>query len=1181
MAEAHKYKAFISYSRKDRDSARRLQRELESYVVPRAVQIPGLDRRTLKRPLKPVFRDESELVPGQDLPERIRQGLAQSESLIVVCSPDAVRSEWVEKEIVDFTRLGKGGRILAVVVGGEPNAAARGFASENEALPRALRFHVEADGTIGSKPADPLWVDRRENVADRRQMFLRIVGALLDLQSLDDLILRERQAERRRRLIAQGIAAAMTVLAILASGAGWIAYQQRGKAVFARDRAVQAQMRLLTQAAAERLKENDIAGAQRIVLEVLSNRETGRPPAAISVFQEMRAADPLLAVLSGHGATVGSAAYSPDGRRIVTASNDKTARIWDAVTGAQLVVLAGHTDLVYSAAFSPDGRRIVTASEDKTARIWDAVTGAQSVVLSGHEAAVSTAAWSPDGRRIVTASDDKTARIWDAVTGAELAPLSGHTDHLISAAWSPDGSRIVTASADKTARIWNAVTATQLAVLSGHGAAVYGAAYSPDGRRIVTASEDKTARIWDAATATQLAVLAGHAARVVTAAWSPDSQHIVTASNDGTARIWDAVADTQLAVLSGHGASVFSAAYSPDGRRIVTASDDNTARIWDVVPHAQLAVLSGHSGFVESARYSPDGRRIVTASEDKTARIWDAATDAKLMVFAGHGDTVFCAAWSPDGKRIVTASVDRTARIWDAVTGAQFAVLAGHTDLVFSAAWSPDGRRIVTASEDKTARIWDAATGTELIALAGHGDHVTSAAYSPDGKRIVTASDDRTVRIWDAVTGAQLAVLSGHGDRVISAAFSPNGRRIVTASFDKIARVWDAVTGAQLVVLAGHRDLVYYAAWSPDGGRIVTASADNTARIWDAVTGTQLAVLAGHDARVVSVSWSPDGNRIVTASNDNTARIWDARIPAGLDSQIVWADAAELNPVSGIERSDLGLPPDTRVRTWPMNASACDRTAAAPYDPDRQSQGVGQDSISADVATSACAQSFAKSGNALRSIYQMGRALLAKRDFNGARRQFELAISEGYRSARVDLGNLLLQNSAGMLDPERAVSLFEEAWNEGVPLAAFELGRLYEYGVRGKEAAWRSTLRPNVSKAWLWYHRGADVGEPNALARFGERGDRTASAETNMAKRDALMLDTFRYYAAAAERAHDEDWLDDAWQNWRYRRATLARLLARDGMMQQVADAYTGVREKWRPQPPTLAERIERWLAAN
>jgi TPR repeat protein len=191
-----------------------------------------------------------------------------------------------------------------------------------------------------------------------------------------------------------------------------------------------------------------------------------------------------------------------------------------------------------------------------------------------------------------------------------------------------------------------------------------------------------------------------------------------------------------------------------------------------------------------------------------------------------------------------------------------------------------------------------------------------------------------------------------------------------------------------------------------------------------------------------------------------------------------------------------------------------------------------------------------------------------------------LAISEGYRSARVDLGNLLLQPSAGMLDPERAVSLFEEAWNEGVPVAAFELGRLYEYGVRGREAAWRSTLRPNAPKAWLWYHRGADVGEPNALARFGERGDRTAAAETGTAKRDALMLDTFRYYAAAAERAHDEDWPDDAWQNWRYRRATLARLLARDGMMQQVADAYAGVREMWRPRPPTLAERIGRWLAA-
>jgi hypothetical protein len=157
---------------------------------------------------------------------------------------------------------------------------------------------------------------------------------------------------------------------------------------------------------------------------------------------------------NGHAGAVGSAAFSPDGTRIVTASFDHTARVWDAKTGAALATLSGHTDTVYSAAFSPDGTRIVSASRDNTARVWDAKTGTALATLSGHTGGVRNAAFSPDGARIVTASDDKTARVWDAKTGAALATLSGHTGAVYDAAFSPDGTRIVTASEDNTARVW-------------------------------------------------------------------------------------------------------------------------------------------------------------------------------------------------------------------------------------------------------------------------------------------------------------------------------------------------------------------------------------------------------------------------------------------------------------------------------------------------------------------------------------------------------------------------------------------------------------------------------------------------------------------------------------------------------------------------------------------------------
>jgi hypothetical protein len=211
------------------------------------------------------------------------------------------------------------------------------------------------------------------------------------------------------------------------------------------------------------------------------------------------------------------ALFSSDWKRVSTLSA-KTASIWDAETGAEIAVLKGHEDEVTSAAFTPDGKRIVTASGDGTARLWDTETGAEIAVLKGHEDRVSSASFSPDGRRIVTASDDGTARLWDAESGAEIAVLRGHAKKVIDAAFSPDGKRVATASEDNAARLWDAETGAEIAVFKGHEKRVFEVAFSPDGKRVATASGT---RLWDAETGAAIAVLKGHEDRVSSASFSP------------------------------------------------------------------------------------------------------------------------------------------------------------------------------------------------------------------------------------------------------------------------------------------------------------------------------------------------------------------------------------------------------------------------------------------------------------------------------------------------------------------------------------------------------------------------------------------------------------------------------------------------------------------------------------
>jgi WD40 repeat protein len=610
---------------------------------------------------------------------------------------------------------------------------------------------------------------------------------------------------------------------------------------------------------------------------------------------DARTGSPLLE-LKGHTNRVTSAAFSPDGARIVTGSWDQTARVWDTRTGSPLLELKGHTSSVTSATFSPDGSRIATGSHDHTARIWDAVTGSALLELKGHTSMVSSAAFSCDGARIVTGGGDHSARVWDARIGSPLLELKGHTEPVTSAAYSPDGARIVTGSYDRMARVWDARTGSPLLELKGHAETVSSAAFSPDGARIVTGSHDHTARVWDARTGSPLLELKGHTHYLWSAAFSPDGAHIVTGSHDHTARVWDARTGSPRLEFKGHTSEVSSAAFSPDGALIVSASGDQMARVWDARTGSLLLELKGHSGMVYSAAFSRDGDRIVTGSGDQTARVWDARTGSPLLEVKGHSGMVYSVAFSPDGSRIVTGSQDPTARVWDARTGSPLLELKGHTRVFSSVAFSPDGSRIVTGGDDQPARIWDARTGAQVLELRGHTGVFSSVAFSPDGARIVTGNGDQAARVWDARTGSALLELKGHSGMVYSVAFSPDGSRILTGSIDQTARVWDARTGAPLLELKGHTDRVKSVAFSPDGARIATGSNDQTVRVWDGVTVSPRLELRGHTGLVTSVAFSPDGARIVTGSGDQTARVWDTRTGSSLlelkgHTSTVWSAA--------------------------------------------------------------------------------------------------------------------------------------------------------------------------------------------------------------------------------------------------------------------------------------------------
>jgi len=291
-----------------------------------------------------------------------------------------------------------------------------------------------------------------------------------------------------------------------------------------------------------------------------------------------------------------------------------------------ILTFTGHTDIVFSVTFSPDGTKVLTGSNDKTARLWDAASGAEIRTFIGHTSSVESVAFSPDGTRVLSGSVDGSARLWDAATGVQIRTFTGHTDYVRSVAFSPDGTKVLTGAgyADSTARLWDAATGAHIRTFSGHTDSVPSVAFSPDGAQVLTCGGwDKTARLWNAWTAEQIRTFTGHTGWVGSVAFSPDGTKVLT-GGDNTARLWDAGTGAQIRTFSGHTDRVWSVAFSPDGSQVLTGSWDNTAKLWDAATGACIRTFTGHTHRVWSVAFSPDGTKVLTGNEHKTAMLWDA-----------------------------------------------------------------------------------------------------------------------------------------------------------------------------------------------------------------------------------------------------------------------------------------------------------------------------------------------------------------------------------------------------------------------------------------------------------------------------------------------------------------------------------------------------------------------------
>ena len=304
--------------------------------------------------------------------------------------------------------------------------------------------------------------------------------------------------------------------------------------------------------------------------------------------------------------------------------------------GTTLYTYHGHRNAITAVAWSPDGKRIASASYDRTVQVWDAVTGHLFVTYRGHRNWVSAIAWSPDGKYIASASFDRTVQVWGAATGRRLLTYYGHTDTVASVAWSPDGSRLASASYDKTVQVWTLGKSGRgdtLFTYHGHFSWVTAVAWSPDGKKIASAGTDRTVQVWNPATGRTLLIYIGHLNIVTAVAWSPDGKKIASVSFDKTVQVWDATTGKFLWLYCCRG-WVNGVVWSPDGRYVASANTNKTVQIWNSTTGQGVLTYSNHRSEVLTVSWSPDRMRIASGDDDGLVRVWQAPLlETKVSLF--------------------------------------------------------------------------------------------------------------------------------------------------------------------------------------------------------------------------------------------------------------------------------------------------------------------------------------------------------------------------------------------------------------------------------------------------------------------------------------------------------------------------------------------------------------------
>ncbi|MEM1008472.1 MAG: WD40 repeat domain-containing protein, partial [Myxococcota bacterium] len=446
-----------------------------------------------------------------------------------------------------------------------------------------------------------------------------------------------------------------------------------------------------------------------------------------------------------------SLAFSKDGKLLFVGT--ESSSILAMNLEGQIQYELKHRSHVYALHISPDGKSLLSASQDRTAKLWSLETQ-KEVYTFGHGETVVDAIFNNNGRQILTGSTDNTAKLWDAQTGKQIRTFAGDKDDVRGVGFGSNGT-VWTLTSKGVLRIWNTSDGTEAQKIEKLGDIID--AQAVDAGTILYTTEFERVVAYLPQAQRPKYRLSLHLERGKQGLLLTNPQRVASVDqNAKKVRVWS-TEDGRESLLEGHTDQVMAMAAFPKKGLLFTVGRDRTLRIWNKAGQSQ-AVIRGLPTIASAIVAAPDEKSIFVGLWNGDILQYNPDTGKVQKTFSGHTGRVNDLSIQADGKRLVSASDDLQARIWDVASARSLHTLQ-HTNLVFTAAFAPKGDQIATGTWDKEINLWNANTGTRLKQLEGSDNSVRDIAWDPKGQRLVSIGYDRKVRLWSVPEGKVIRIV--------------------------------------------------------------------------------------------------------------------------------------------------------------------------------------------------------------------------------------------------------------------------------------------------------------------------------------------------------------------------------------------------------------------------------------